>query len=137
MRICGIEIDKNQAIIMSIEKYDDGMLEVTEDLKKIVLENDEESQSIWEFMELVKSVLDTICPNIIGVIKLNKKGRYPVSAVSSKVEALIQTYNQEIVFVSPSTLKAYFSKNISPLNSKHKYQKPALELAYYLLQNIK
>jgi hypothetical protein len=137
MKICGIEIDKNQAIIMSIERYDDDTIEVTDDLKKIVLENDEESQSIWDFIELVKSLLDTICPEIIGIIKLNKKGLYPVGAISSKVEALIQTYNKEIVFVAPSTLKTYFSKNALPLNSKHKYQKPALELAYFLLQNIK
>lgn len=137
MKICGIEIDKNQAIIMSIERYDDGSIEVTDDLKKIILENDEESKSIWDFIELVKSLLDTISPDFIGIIKLNKKGMYTVGAISAKVEALIQTYNKEIVFVAPSTLKTYYLKNDLPLNSKHKYQKPALQLAYYLLQNIK
>ena len=135
MVICGIEIDKNQAILMSIEEYTDGTIEVTNDLKKISLENDEDSKSVWDFIDLVKSLLDTICPDKIGIIKLNKKGMYTVGLISTKIEALIQTYPKEIVFISPKTLNTFYSKNIFPLNSKLKYQKPALELAYYLLKN--
>lgn len=133
MKTCGIEIDKHEAIFVCIEKYDDGNIEITNDLKKITLLNDENPVQLWDFFDLIKSHLDTINPKEIAIIKLSK-GKFSASSISFKIEALLQLYRgNKIKLIASTTLTAFYKKNHIPLIAKYKYQEPALKLAYYLM----
>ncbi|MDF2433165.1 MAG: hypothetical protein JWP44_2796 [Mucilaginibacter sp.] len=133
MKTCGIEIDKHEVIFVCLEKYDDDNIEITSDLKKISLLNDEDPVQIWVFFDLIKSHLDTINPDKVAIIKLSK-GKFSASSISSKIEGILQLYrNSQIKLIAPTTLTAYYKKNDIPLTAKYKYQESALKLAYYLM----
>ena len=71
----------------------------------------------------------------IGIIKRGTKGSFAASPISFKIEGLIQTYkNNDIEFVPPATLRAFYKKNTNIIIPKYNYQKPANDLAFYLLE---
>jgi hypothetical protein len=133
MKTCGIEIDKNEVIFICLEKYDDGNIEITHDLKKLTLLNDEDPLQIWGFFDLIKSHLDSINPDKVALIKLSK-GKFSASSVSYKIEGILQLYREkQIKLIAQTTLTAHYKKNGIPLIAKYKYQESALKLAYYLM----
>ena len=135
MKTCGIEIDNNTAIIIAIEKYDDGTSEICENSTKIILNEHETSLNIKEFADLIYFQLDTIGANSISVIKRQTKGQFSAGALSFKIESIIQCYKgSDVVLVALPTVKAFLKKNPNPLKPKYKYQVNALNTAHYLME---
>ena len=135
MITCGIEIDNNRAIIVCLEKYKDGTIEICEHSTKIVLDNHENSNSVKEFNDLIHSQLDTISPIKIGIVKRQIKGPYAAGGLSFKIESLIQCYKgTKVVLVPLPTIKTYLKKNPRTINPKYKYQENGFNTAYYLMK---
>ena len=137
MTTIGIDLSGNQAIfIIFTVDHNDVITEKISGIKKIELKNDTDCSEVKQFKELVHSHFDTISPDKIGIIKRNSKGQQSASPMSFKLEGLIQCYEKkDIAFIHPATIKAFLKRKPNTVNPKHKYQMPALELAYHLLFN--
>ena len=136
MKTLGIEIKGNCAIFCAIE-VENGIQDLTGKMKKLELTNDEDSQEIKEFIDVVHAYFDKMQFDRIGIIKRSKslKAKFPPSPISFKVEGLIQTYEGlQMEFIAPQTLRAFYKKNDLTFSPKHVYQKSATELAYYLIE---
>jgi len=136
MKVLGIEISGNSAIFCAIEKINNAE-DITGKMTKIELKNDESSEEVHEFIDVVHSYFNDIQFDKIGIIKRAKslRAKFPVSPISFKLEGLIQTYKEtNIDFVAPQTIRAYYKKYPLNFKPKYSYQISAAELAIYLLQ---
>lgn len=107
MRICGIEIKSNYAILSIVEKGN--YLDVK--IKKLILEDDEIQANIVEFKKSFEAFIKENQIEKIIVKKRSKKGNFAGGAVTFKIETIIQLNNIcEVVFVSPQALSKYEKK---------------------------
>ena len=135
MITCGIEIDNDKAIIVCLELYEDGIIEICEHSTKVVLNNHEKSDSIKDFSDLVHSQLDIIGASRIAVIKRQTKGPYAAGALSFKIESVIQCYKGlNVELIASPTIRAYLKRNSMNIKPKYKYQENALKTAFYLMK---
>ena len=137
MKICAIEIDSKRVIITIIEKNNIGeYVDHTGKFTTITLNDDLNHQEIINFTSAIHTHFDSLNLDRIVILKRQSKGKAASSAISFKIEGLIQTYTKtKIEFVSPLTLNAFYKKHEFILTGKHKYQIPALQLAYYILNS--
>jgi hypothetical protein len=134
MKTCGIEIDNDKAVIVSLEKYDDGTIEICEHSTKLSLAEHENSTAVKEYVDILHSQLDTIGADSICIIKRQMKGQFAAGGLSFKIEALIQCYKDvEVELIPLPTIKTFLKKNPMPIKAKYKYQENALKAAFYLI----
>lgn len=124
MRICGIELKSNQAILSVIEKEDDIVTYIDMKIKKIALEEDESQDSIRAFCNDLLEFLINNQINQVVIKKRAKKGNFAGGAVTFKMEALIQLNPHcEVKLIAPQAISAYEKKNSIELpNALKKYQ---------------
>jgi len=137
MRTLGIEIKGNTAIFTALEENGE-LNNITGNLKKLELKDDEESQEIRGFVDIIHSHFNDMKFDKIGISKRSKsvKSRFPPSPISFKLEGLIQLYKElDIHFVAPQTVAAFLKKNDYPIEPEFSYQDSSCKLAFYLLKN--
>lgn len=124
MRICGIELKSNQAILSVIEKEDDIVIYIDMKIKKITLEDDESQDSIRAFCNDLLEFLINNQINQVVIKKRAKKGNFAGGAVTFKMEALIQLNPHcEVKLIAPQAISSYEKKNSIELpNELNKYQ---------------
>jgi hypothetical protein len=136
MKTLGIDINGNTAVFCSVEE-NSGIVDITGKMTKLELKDDENSQEVHEFVDVIHSHFNEMQFDKIAILKRAKslKAKFPVSPISFKLEGLIQTYKEsEIIFVAPQTISAFFKKNQKVFKPKFVYQNSAADLAYYLLK---
>ena len=136
MKTLGIDINGNTAVFCSVEE-NKGIVDITGKMTKLELKDDESSQEVHEFVDVIYSHFNEMQFDKIAILKRAKslKAKFPVSPISFKLEGLIQTYKEsEIKFIAPQTISAYFKKNQKVFKPKYAYQNSAADLAYYLLK---
>ena len=136
MKTLGIDINGNTAVFCSVEE-NDSIVDITGKMTKLELKDDESSQEVHEFVDVIHSHFNEMQFDKIAILKRAKslKAKFPVSPISFKLEGLIQTYiESEIDFIAPQTISAYFKKNQKVFKPKYAYQNSAADLAYYLLK---
>ena len=134
MVVCGIEIAGSKAIFTILKKGNGDIQDITGNFKKLQLENDENCNEVRSFNSTIKSLFDNFSPEKIGIIKRNKYGRFSGSAISFKIEGLIQIYEKNnIELISLPTLKKFQKEKSLVLIPKCKYQEKSCLLAHYLL----
>jgi len=136
MKTLGIDINGNTAVLCAIEE-NGSIIDITGKMTKLELKDDESSQEVHEFVDVVHSHFNEMQFDKIGILKRAKslKAKFPVSPISFKLEGLIQTYKEsEIEFIAPQTISAYFKKNQKVFKPKYAYQNSAADLAFYLLK---
>jgi len=136
MKTLGIDINGNTAVFCSVEE-NNGIVDITGKMTKLELKDDESSQEVHEFVDVIHSHFNEMQFDKIAILKRAKslKAKFPVSPISFKLEGLIQTYKEsEIDFIAPQTISAYFKKNQKVFKPKYAYQNSAADLAYYLLK---
>lgn len=136
MKVLGIQILSNEAILVVLEKNEDGNVNQTKECAKFEIKDSEDSRQVRQFRDQINAAFDTIRPDKIGLVARNgkAKGRMAPSPVSFKLEGLIQLYDRiEVEFVWPQTISAFAKKNPIALTADKKYQQDALEVAFMLL----
>jgi len=136
MKTLGIDINGNTAVFCSVEE-NNGIVDITGKMTKLELKDDESSQEVHEFVDVIHSHFNEMQFDKIAILQRTKslKAKFPVSPISFKLEGLIQTYKEsEIDFIAPQTISAYFKKNQKVFKPKYAYQNSAADLAYYLLK---
>ncbi len=139
MKVIGIQIDGDEAIIVVLNKDRSGAISQTDECVRFNIADHTISAQVQQFRDQVNSTFDLITPNVIGVKMRNAKAKErgtvrPPSPISFKLEGIIQLYTKcNIEFVWPQTITAFKKKNGDFPNSKNKYQQDAFDVAYYLL----
>ena len=128
MKVCGIELKSNYTILTLVDYSSDDIIDYIDlKIKKIVLEDDEDKNSILKYVDEINSFFDNNQVEKILIKKRSKKGAFSGGAVSFKMEGLIQLYaNACVELVTSQGISSYEKKNdISfPPNLK-KYQEQA------------
>lgn len=131
---CGIDINSSEIVFTLLNDDGGEITDVTGKVKKMSCDDDDIAANLHDFQERLHAFFDDVKPKAIGILKRNRKGKFAASAVSFKLEALIQSYRTvNVGIVSAPTLKAFLKKNELPLAPAHKYQEKALGVAWYLL----
>jgi hypothetical protein len=136
MKVLGIEIKGNTAIFCALENNEE-INDLTGKMTKLELKDDENSEEVHEFVDVLHSHFDNMQFDKIAVLKRSKslKAKFPPSPISFKLEGLIQTYKEsKITFIAPQTIRAFFKKNSNDFKPKYAYQSACSELAIYLLK---
>ena len=127
MKICGIELKSNNVIFSVVEIINNKTSYIDTKIKKIVLNDDEDKNSIIFFKsEVEKFILDNNIEKII-IKKRAKKGNFAGGAITFKMEAIIQLNSHcDVSFVTGQAISRYTKKNdvVIPINL-NKYQEQA------------
>ena len=128
MKVCGIELKSNVASLVVLEdsKY------INLNIKKIVLENDENQDDIRKFCNEFLLFLEQNEIEKIAIKKRAKKGNFSGGPVTFKMEGLIQLNPLcEVILISPQSISSYEKKNtIEKPSLLKKYQEQAFLTAY-------
>jgi len=112
MKICGIELKSNYAILTIIESTNEKINYVDLKVKKITLTDDEDKNSVLHFIEEVNNFFINNYIEEIVIKKRSKKGAFSGGAVTFKMEGLIQQYSHaNVSLVSAQSISSYERKN--------------------------
>ena len=129
MRVCGIELKSNQAILSVVEttEEDDIVIYIDLKIKKIILEDDESQESIRAFCNEFLHFLSTNQIEKVVVKKRAKKGNFAGGAITFKMEALIQLNPHcEVELISSQAMSCFEKKNFVEYPATiNKYQEQA------------
>lgn len=137
MNIVGIDISGREVRIIALKKEGEVITNYTGKYKPIKLEDDENAENVILFRDTLFATLNSFTPDIIVINYRDSKatGKYAPSAISFKIEGLIQLYDKaKIFFTKPQTIAAYFKKNSIELIPSYSYQTDALKLAYHYIK---
>ena len=125
MRVCGIELKSNYTILTLVDYSSDDIIDYIDlKIKKIVLDDDEDKNSVLKYFNEINDFFNDNNVEKIMIKKRSKKGAFSGGAVSFKMEGLIQLYSKAcVVLVSSRSISSYEKKNdvIFP-NELKKYQ---------------
>ena len=127
MNICGIELKSNNTIVSVIKYLDEEITLIETKTKKIILENDEDSDSILKYKNDIENFLSENKIDKIALKKRAKKGTFAGGAVTFKSEAIIQLNSIcEVNFVTSQAISKYTKTNEPTLPKElNKYQEQA------------
>jgi len=127
MNICGIELKSNNAILSVIHINEKNINFVNTKVKKIVLEEEENKNSLLKFQEEIEHYLEENNINKIALKKRAQKGNFAGGAVTFKSETIIQLNTiSEVTFVTPQAISKYTKKNeVAIPQELNKYQEQA------------
>jgi len=137
MKICGIDLSANDAIVVVLDGTRASWKVVDSDVRKVSLLDDEDAGQVLAFQKAVISLVKHHAVHRIVIKKRGKKGKFAGGPVSFKMEGLIQLIDTcEVVLLSPQTI-ATVSKlylNAVPTELKQ-YQRDAFFTALAGLEN--
>lgn len=112
MKICGIELKSNNAIVSIIESSNEEINYIDVKLKKIILDNDEDKSSLLSFKNEIESFLTENHIEKVAIKKRAKKGTFTGGSITFKMEAVIQLNSiSEVKFISSQAISKYTKKN--------------------------
>ncbi len=112
MKICGIELKSNNAILSIIESSNEEINYIDVKLKKIILDNDEDKSSLLSFKNEIESFLTENHIEKVAIKKRAKKGTFAGGSITFKMEAVIQLNSIcEVKFISSQAISKYTKKN--------------------------
>lgn len=130
MRICGIELKSNNALISVIEtsKNSENVFEyIDTKIKKFTLNDDEKKVDILNLKNEIESFLSQNKIDKIALKKRAKKGNFAGGAVTFKLETILQLNEIcELELISSQAITKYTKQNdITFPSSLNKYQEQA------------
>jgi hypothetical protein len=134
-RICGIDLDKNEARFVVLDGHARDFELVRTTLTRLVLADPKSQGEVRHFQIAVQNFFDENRIVTVGIRERLSKGRMKGGTITFKLEGLIQTCRQEVVLISPATIrKAITAANIEfselPIS---KFQYEAYGVAYCLI----
>ncbi len=135
MRICGIDLDKNEARFVVLDGHAQNFEIIPTGITRLALADPKSQTEVRSFQAAIQAFLDTHRVESVGIRERLSKGRMKGGTITFKLEGLIQTCRQEVVLISPATIRrALSAANIEfselPI-AKHQHE--AYGAAYCLL----
>lgn len=137
MKTIGIQIKSTEAILVVLEKNEEGVISQTQDSARFDIQEPLVATQIRQFKDQINTAFDSVKPVKIGIVarNANAKGDLMPSPMSFKLEGIIQLYEKiEVQIIWKPTITAFFRKKNFDIKAKHKYQNDAFDLALYLLE---
>ncbi|OCR26837.1 hypothetical protein AFK24_01545 [Pseudomonas syringae] len=131
MIICGVEIKGSEAIFALATLQHGGIEHLPLAIKKIALEDDDESASVKAFATQIASFVRQNGISHIVIKKRSKKGEFAGGPTTFKIETIFQLLSDcEVTLMSPQTINAQNKKHDFALPaSLNKYQHEAYKAA--------
>jgi hypothetical protein len=136
MKTIGIQIKSTEAILVVLEKDDEGNITQTNESAKFSIDYPNKPNQVRQFRDQINAAFDSIGAIRIGIVarNANGKGDRAPSPISFKLEGIVQLYDKvDIEQVWKQTTNSFFKKNAKMGSAKNKYQDDAYEVAYYLI----
>jgi len=127
MNICGIELKSNNVILSIIEHKESTVTYVNTKIKKIILDDDENKNSLLKLQDEIDQFLENNNIEKIALKKRAKKGNFAGGAVTFKIESIIQLNTIcEVSFVTSQAITKFTKNNEVTMPSEiNKYQEQA------------
>ncbi len=134
-RICGIDLDKNEARLVILDGHGADFELIETEITRIGIGEPKDQSEVKEFHVAIQRFFDDQHIDNVAIRERLSKGRMKGGTITFKLEGLIQTCRQEVVILSPATIrKAMSAANIEfaelPIA---KYQHEAYGAAYCLM----
>jgi Protein of unknown function (DUF3010) len=134
-RICGIDLDKNEARFVVLDGHAGRFELVPTAVSRLVLADPKSQSQVREYQSAIQSFFDDNGIEFVGIRERLSKGRMKGGTITFKLEGLIQTCRQEVILIPPATIrKAVSAANIEftelPIA---KFQHEAYGAAYCLI----
>lgn len=131
MIICGIEIKGSEAIFALATRQQDGVGHLPLAIKKIGLEDDDESANVKAFAQQIAGFVRENGISHIAIKKRSKKGEFAGGPTTFKIETIFQLLPDcTVTLLSPQTINAQNKKHDFALpDSLNKYQHEAFKAA--------
>ncbi len=93
MRVIGIDVSGSKAIFVALEqKLDNTIEDITGKFNSLGLGDHKDSVELKRFKNTIFDFFDGIRPDAIAVVAKSTGGQYKGSAISFKIEGLLQSY---------------------------------------------
>lgn len=138
MKTIGIQIKSNEAILVVLEKDQEGNIKQLPESTKFKIDDPTNQDQVKQFKNQINTFFDSVKATRIGIVARNHngKGKMTPSPTSFKLEGIIQLYeNNSVEIIWKKTTDAFLNKNPKQLKAEKMYQVDAFDLAYYLIQN--
>jgi len=133
MKVCGIEISGNEAVIIVLETSGDEISRINTTVKKMTLSNDENQSDINSFKDAILNFLKDNDISAVAIKQRAQTGRFGGGGLTFKIEAIIQLYEKDVKIINGKTI-ALKTKNIDLTKFEvKKYQEEALKAALSIL----
>ncbi|UJF18125.1 DUF3010 family protein [Vibrio sp. SS-MA-C1-2] len=131
MRICGVELKGNDAIICLLGK-NDGLFELPDcRVKKISINNALDTQQVKDFQFAFKKLCEDYKIEKVAIKQRQTKGKFAGGSVSFKLEAAIQLIDDvEVTLLSTTELKEILKRNPLPIDFRETGLKQFQEQAF-------
>ncbi len=103
MRVCGIEIRGNEAILTVAETKAQSITHLPIETKKIAFADDDDSNHVKSFFSLIKDFVHNNHIDRIAIKKRGRKGGFAGGPTSFKIEGIIQLLDN-YDFISESVI---------------------------------
>lgn len=138
MKVCGIEIKANEAILALAERQGASFQYLPLPLKKLALDDDELAANVKAFRAQLEALVDAHQLSHIAIKKRSKKGEFAGGPITFKIEAILQLLEGcEVTLLSPQTISATQKKQQFELpGALNKYQHDAFLTACTALTKL-
>lgn len=132
MRVCGVDLRSNSAIVVVLDGDKDSYQLVNTGTSKIELNDPDNQTEIRNFFTSIKAYVQNNNIEKIVIKKRQAKGKFAGGPVSFKIEGLFQLLDSAIVIlVSPPSIAAKMKKENPDLPSGlFAYQTEAFKVAF-------
>ena len=136
-RICGIDLDKNEARIVVLNGHGADFELIETDITRMGIGEPKNQSEVKEFRVAIQRFFDDQRIDIVAIRERLSKGRMKGGTITCKLEGLIQICRQDVVLLSPATIR----KAVSPANIDFaelpiaKFQHEAYGAAYTLISS--
>ena len=134
MKVCGIDIKGNNAILTCLEGNSASYELIATEIRKIGLGDSKVQEDVRSFSKAINQFLNDMNFDQIAIKARGEKGRFAGGPTSFKIEGLIQNTSYNVEIMHSATIKAKLKGVEIDLSSVKKYQEEALKLAVLLLQ---
>ena len=104
-RVCGIDLDKNEARFVVLDGHVGKVELITTDITRLVLDDPKSQREVREFHADVQRFFDDNRIELVGIRGRLSKGRMKGGTITFKLEGLIQTCRQEVLLIFPPTIR--------------------------------
>lgn len=138
MRVCGVEIKSNEAIICLMSKQD-GLFDLPDCRQvRFQLVKDQDAESIQRFQFTFKKFLEDYQVEQVVIKERAQKGKFAGAAVGFKIEAAMQLIDgAKVSIMSATQQKEKIKRNPIPVDfadtGLKKFQETAFLVAYAFL----
>ena len=136
MVLIGIELKSNSAIFALLRTSDKNIEYIATTVKKLELQNTYASSELRSFRDTFENILRDNQVDVVVIKQRIERGPYAGSAVSFKLECLLQLNEvPRVEFISPKSIAAYCQQNpVEFPDGMPNYQKAAFETAFVYIK---